>query len=155
MARRTKKTATSAKAARRRSRKLKSSIQSRKKKEFTYRGFTLEQLKGMSMEEIIGLMTAGVKRSYRRGFNPEEKAFLDKVRNTDGVVRTHRREMIILPEFVGRTIAVYNGKEFKEFEVMPEMIGHHLGEFALTRGSVKHSGPGVGATKSSKFMPLK
>ncbi len=155
MARRTKKTATSAKAARRRSRKLKSSIQARKKKEFTYRGYTLEQLQAMPVEEVIGLMTARVRRSYRRGFNPEEQAFIDRVRKTKGVVRTHRREMVILPEFVGRTIAVYNGKEFKEFEIMPEMIGHYLGEFALTRGSVKHSGPGVGATRSSKFMPLK
>ncbi len=155
MARRTKKTATSAKAARRRSRKLKSSIQARKKKEFTYRGYTLDELKAMPVDEVIGLMTARVRRSYRRGFNPEEQAFLERIRKTKGVVKTHRREMVILPEFVGRKIAVYNGKEFHEFEVVPEMIGHYLGEFAPTRRSVKHSGPGVGATRSSKFMPLK
>ncbi len=155
MARRTKKTATSAKAARRRSRKLKSSIQARKKKEFTYRGYTLEELKAMPVEEVIGLMTSRVRRSYRRGFNPEEQAFLDRVRKSKGVIKTHRREMVILPEFVGKTLAVYNGKTFREFEVVPEMIGHYIGEFSPTRGFVKHSGPGVGATKSSKFMPLK
>jgi small subunit ribosomal protein S19 len=63
--------------------------------------------------------------------------------------------MIVLPEFVGRKIAVYNGKEFQEVLIQQEMIGHYLGEFALTRKPVKHTGPGVGATRSSKFMPLK
>lgn len=152
---RAKKMATSAKAARRRSRKLKSSIQARSKKEFTYRGYTLEELKAMPREEVIGLMTARVRRSYARGFNQEELSFLERVKKSKGVVKTHRREMVILPEFVGKTFAVYNGKTFREFEVMPEMIGHYLGEFSLTRAAVKHSGPGVGATKSSKFMPLK
>ncbi len=71
------------------------------------------------------------------------------------MVRTHRRDIPIVPAFVGRRVSVYNGKEFKEVEIKPEMIGHFLGEFAQTRGSVKHSGPGVGATRGSKFMPLK
>jgi len=71
------------------------------------------------------------------------------------VLRTHRREIIILPDFVGRRIDVYNGKEFIRVDIKPEMIGHYLGEFALTRKPVKHSGPGVGATRSSKYMPLK
>jgi small subunit ribosomal protein S19 len=56
---------------------------------------------------------------------------------------------------VGKKVAIYNGKEFKEVEIKPEMIGHYLGEFAMTRRSVTHSGPGVGATRSSKFLPLK
>ena len=56
---------------------------------------------------------------------------------------------------VGKKVAIHNGKEFKEVEIRAEMIGHFLGEFALTRKIVKHSGPGVGATRSSKFMPLK
>jgi small subunit ribosomal protein S19 len=61
----------------------------------------------------------------------------------------------VLPDFVGKTVAIHNGKEFVNVEIKPEMIGHYLGEFAMTRKTVKHSGPGVGATRSSKFMPLK
>jgi small subunit ribosomal protein S19 len=63
--------------------------------------------------------------------------------------------MPILPQFVGKTIAVHNGQNFVEIDVKPEMIGHYLGEFAITRRGVAHSGPGVGATRSSKHVPLK
>ena len=71
------------------------------------------------------------------------------------VLKTHRREIVILPSFIGKRVSVYNGSKYLEFEIKPEMIGHYLGEFAPTRQAVKHSGPGVGATRSSKFMPLK
>jgi small subunit ribosomal protein S19 len=70
-------------------------------------------------------------------------------------VKTHRRDVIILPDFVGKKIAVHMGNKFKEIDIRAEMIGHYLGEFAMTRSFSKHSGPGVGATKSSKFLPLK
>ncbi len=63
--------------------------------------------------------------------------------------------MIILPSFVDHRIDVYNGKEFQRVDIQANMIGHYLGEFALTRQKVKHTGPGVGATRSSKYMPLK
>ena len=63
--------------------------------------------------------------------------------------------MPILPEFVGKTLAVHNGQHFVEIAIKPEMIGHYLGEFAITRRGVAHSGPGVGATRSSKHVPLK
>jgi len=80
----------------------------------------------------------------------------DVMKAGDGeIVKTHCRDMIILPSFVGKTIGVHNGKEFQPVKIQPEMIGHYLGEFALTRKRVKHSGPGVGATRSSKYMPLK
>ena len=151
------KTAGRAKAARRQQRKKKSQIQERRKKEFTYRGYTLEQLQKMSDEQLMNLFPARVRRKMKRGYNPEEIAFLEKMKKSDGSkpVRTHRREMVIMPSFVGKKIAIYNGKEFQEITVAPEMIGHFLGEFALTRKTVKHSGPGVGATRSSKYMPLK
>jgi small subunit ribosomal protein S19 len=88
--------------------------------------------------------------------NDEQKVTYDKIKSGEiEVVKTHRRDIPIIPQFVGKKVAVYNGKEFKEFEIKPEMIGHYLGEFAMTRRSVKHSGPGVGATRSSKFLPLK
>ena len=76
-------------------------------------------------------------------------------RGNSKTVRTHRRDMPILPEFVGRRIAIYNGQNFVEIDIKPEMIGHYLGEFALTRKNVAHSGPGVGATRSSKHVALK
>ena len=63
--------------------------------------------------------------------------------------------MIIFPEMVGLTIGVYNGKEYLNIEIKPEMIGHYLGEFSLTRKHVQHGSPGIGATKSSKYVPLK
>lgn len=63
--------------------------------------------------------------------------------------------MPVLPEMIGLVFSIYNGKEFVDVEVGPEMIGHFLGEFALTRKPVKHSAPGVGATRSSLFVPIK
>ncbi len=155
MARR-KKTGGSAKAARRKRRKKKSAIQARRKKEFRYRGKTLEELQEMSLNEILPLLPSRARRSFERGLNYEEQKFIDRLMNDDKkVLKTHRRSVVILPNFVGKRVAVYNGREFKEFEIKPEMIGHYLGEFAMTRNFSKHSGPGVGATKSSKFMPLK
>ncbi|MCD6461224.1 MAG: 30S ribosomal protein S19 [Thermoplasmata archaeon] len=147
---------TSAKAARRKARKRKGAIQARKKKIFTYRGYTLEQLQAMPLSELAEIMPARIRRTIKRGFNVEQERFLQRLRSgKKAVVRTHRREIPILPEFVGKKIAVHNGREFVEITVEPEMIGHYLGEFALTRKAVKHSGPGVGATRSSKYMPLK
>lgn len=63
--------------------------------------------------------------------------------------------MIILPEMIGIAIEVHNGKEFVNVELQPEMIGHRFGEFAPTRSRVNHGSAGVGATRSSKFVPLK
>jgi small subunit ribosomal protein S19 len=145
----------SAKASRRRMRKKKSQIQARRKKEFTYRGYTMEELLKMPLADIIELLPARARRSYIRGLNPEQEAFVTRIRSSDEPVRTHRREIYVLPDFVGKTVMIHNGKEFQPVEIKPEMIGHSLGEFALTRKGVRHSGLGVGATRSSKFMPLK
>jgi small subunit ribosomal protein S19 len=145
----------SAKAARRKMRKKKSQIQARRKKEFTYRGHTMEELLKLPFADIIELLPARARRTYIRGLNSEQESFVRRLRAATEPVRTHRREIPIIPEFVGKTVHVYNGKEFSPVEIKPEMIGHALGEFALTRKSVRHSGLGVGATRSSKFMPLK
>ncbi len=131
-------------------------IKSRRKKEFKYRGHTLEELQSMSLDELAKVLPARARRSLKRGLNKEEKAFLSTIEKKDkDVYRTHRREMLILPQFVDKKIAVHDGKEFVLVRIEPEMIGHYLGEFALTRKSVQHSGPGVGATRSSKYIPLK
>jgi len=145
----------SAKASRRKARKKASAIQARRKKEFLFRGNTMEELLAMPFDEVLELLPSRARRTFVRGLNYEQQLLVDKLKESDGPVRTHRRDIPIIPEFVGKTVSVYNGKEFKEFEIKPEMIGHFLGEFALTRRTPQHSGPGVGATKSSKFMPLK
>ncbi|MBU0685700.1 MAG: 30S ribosomal protein S19 [Thermoplasmatota archaeon] len=136
-------------------RKKKSQIQARRKKEFTYRGHTMEELLKLPFADIIELLPARARRTYIRGLNTEQEAFVRRLRVAGGPVRTHRREIPVLPEFVGKTVHVYNGKEFSPVDIKPEMIGHALGEFSMTRRSVRHSGLGVGATRSSKFMPLK
>ena len=132
-------------------------VEARRKREFTLRGKTLPELQAMSLEEFAKIVTARARRSIRRGFNSETTLFFERMRSTAAgkVVRTHCRDALVLPEHVGRRVAIHNGKEFKEIEIRAEMIGHYFGEFALTRRFEKHSGPGVGATRSSKFMPLK
>ncbi len=146
----------SAKASRRRERKKASAIQARRKKEFHYRGLKMEELNELSFDETLELLPSRARRTYLRGLNSEQqKVFEALSESDDAIVRTHRKDLPIIPKFVGRTVAVYNGKEFKEFEIKPEMIGHFLGEFVVSRRMPQHSGPGVGATRSSKFMPLK
>ena len=98
---------------------------------------------------------ARARRSIARGISPEGEHAINRIRNSTGIVRTHRRDLPILPEFVGRSIGVHNGHKFVEIEVKAEMIGHYLGEFAPTRRGVTHSGPGVGATRSSAHVALK
>jgi len=122
---------------------------------FKYRGYTIEELKKMSLEEFAKLLPSRERRSLLRGLTEQQKILLKKLRSGKEFVKTHVRDMIILPEMVGKKIGVHNGKEFVPVEIKPEMIGHRLGEFALTRKRVKHSSPGVGATRSSKFVPLK
>ncbi len=127
------------------------------KKEFRFRGYTLEELQKMSLEEFAELLTARVRRHLKRGLTHAEKKLLEKIRKTpkDKFIKTHARDMIILPEMVGITIGVHNGKEFVPVTITPEMIGHRLGEFALTRKPVQHSGPGIGASKSTKHVGRK
>ncbi|MCL2142689.1 MAG: 30S ribosomal protein S19 [Methanomassiliicoccaceae archaeon] len=145
----------SAKASRRKARKKASAIQARRKKEFTFRGFTMDELLAMPFDELLELLPSRARRTFVKGLNYEQQLLFDKLKASEGTVRTHRRDIPIIPQFVGKTVSVYNGKEFKDVEIKPEMIGHFLGEFVLTRKPPVHSGPGVGATKSSKFMPLK
>jgi len=130
---------------------------------FHYRGHTLEELKKMNMDEFVRLLPARARRSLRRGLPPRQKKLLERLRRAyrakkrgkDILTRTHVRDMLIFPEMVGLQIGVYNGKSYEIVEVKPEMIGHYLGEFSLTRRHVQHGSPGIGATRSSKYVPLK
>ncbi len=146
----------SAKAIRRRERKRAGKLLVRRKKEFSYRGYSLDDLRKMTIEELIPLLPARARRTLKRGLSEEARKFWDAARKGDReIVETHCRDVIVLPELVGKKVGVHKGNEFKIVEIMPEMIGHYLGEFAMTRKFIKHAGPGVGATRSSKFMPLK
>ena len=143
-------------SARSRRKRLRKKIEVRKK-EFRYRGLTLEELQQLSMDELLPLLPSRMRRTLKRGLTQTQNKLLEDIRKTskETEIKTHCRNMIILPEFVGRIIHIYTGKEFQRVNIQPQMIGHYLGEFALTRQKVKHTGPGVGATRSSKYMPLK
>jgi len=123
---------------------------------FEFRGKTLEEIRGMSIEEFMKIINSRERRALKRGFTEKEKILLEKIRkNPDKFHRTRCREMVIVPQMIGAKMGVHNGKEYATVEIRPEMLGHRLGEFALTRKPVKHSAPGFGATRSSKFVPLK
>lgn len=134
------------------------------RKEFKYRGHTLEELQQMPLDNVIQLFPSRQRRSLRKGFLPRQKKVLEKIRKLkkEGdkggkpqIIRTHCRDMIVLPEMVGMTFGIYNGKTFVDVKIQPEMIGCYFGEFAVTRQKVQHGDPGMGATRSSMFVPLK
>ncbi len=125
------------------------------KKEFTFRGKSLEELQQMSREEFAQYLTARKRRSLLRGLTEKHKIFFEKLNKKNDNVRTHNRDLIITPEMVGKTIKLHRGKEFEPVRVQPEMIGHYLGEFSFSRKRVAHSNPGVGATKSSSKVSVK
>ena len=125
------------------------------KKEFSYRGKTLEELKGLSMNELAALLPARQRRVLKRGLTEQQKILLKKIKKNKGNIETQCRDMIILPEMIGKTIKVHRGKDFFPVIIIEEMIGHYLGEFALTRKRVEHSAPGIGATKSSAALSVK
>ncbi len=132
-------------------------------KEFSYRGHSLSSLVGMSMDEFINLLPSRQRRSLQRGLTPEQRILLEKLREAkepqkqgkEVNLKTHVRDLIILPEMVGIKIQIHNGKEFVNVEIKPEMIGHYLGEFAITNKPVRHGTPGIGASRSSMYVPLK
>ncbi len=119
------------------------------KKIFKYYGKTVEELKEMSVKEFAELTNSRTRRSLLRGFDETQKVLLNKVKSGHKNIKTHSRDMVIIPEMIGATIKVYSGKEFVPVEITSEMVGHFLGEFVLTRKRVAHSAPGIGATRSS------
>ncbi len=127
-------------------------------KKFTFRGKTMEELSKMKVDEFILLLDSRKRRSLKRGLTKQQKKLLKAVRelkDKDKMIRTQVRDMVILPEMVGAKIGVHNGNEYAMVIIDENKIGHYLGEFAVTRKRVKHSSPGLGATRSSKFVPLK
>ncbi len=141
----------------RRSKRKKKKLDLGAKKEFTYRGLSVDEMKEMTVDDFIAYLPARKRRSLQRGMTREQHNLLQRAKNADDgdVIRTHLRDMVVLPPFFDREFAVHNGTEFVRVKIQPEMVGHYLGEFAMTRKEVEHTGPGLGATRSSKFLPLK
>ena len=125
------------------------------KKEFTFKGKTTEELKKMSLNELAQLLTSRQRRTIKRGFTEQQKILLKKIKANEKNIETHCRNMVILPEMIGITIKIHQGKEFVPVMIEQDMIGHCLGEFVLTRKRVAHSAPGIGATRSSASLSVK
>jgi len=128
-----------------------------KRKEFTYRGKTLEELKKLDVREFSKYLKSGPRRTILRQFQQTEN-FISRAKNKinkNKQVRTHERSFVIVPEMVGMKINIHDGRNFFPVNITGEMLGHRLGEFAMTRGRIKHSKAGIGATKGSKFKAKK
>ena len=129
-------------------------------KGFRYKGKTLEELESMSIQELAGIYPSRCKRSLLRGLTADQKKFLVKLKKKEEQgnkkpIRTHLRNMIVLPEMVGKNIQVYNGKEYKSVVISQDMLALRLGDLSLTRNKVEHSAPGIGATRSSSSLSVK
>ncbi len=122
---------------------------------FKYRRNTLEELNKMSIKDFAQLVKARKRRSLLRGIDNKSPKILSKVESGKKKLRTHRRDVVVIPSLIGKTIEVYNGQKFIPVTVTEEMLGHYLGEFSQTRRVAQHKGVGVGATKSSKHMGTK
>ncbi len=125
------------------------------KKEFMFYGKSVDELKQMSIDEFSKLLKSTERRKVSRGFTEPEKILLKKLEKKEKNIKTHCRDMIILPMMVGETIKIYSGKTFEQLIIQPEMLGHRLGEFVFTRKRVAHNAPGVGATRSSSAVSVK
>lgn len=123
--------------------------------DFRYQGHTIEELEKMSLDEFLKLVNSRAKRHLKRNKNDEFYEKIDKNEKPNKPIRTHRRDIIVVPKMVGKTIHVYNGKEFLPVEVTNEMLGHYLGEFAFTRKRIRHGKAGIGATKSSTAVSVR
>src|SRR3989338_1553450 len=123
-----------------------------KKREQIYRGKSLEELKTLDVRESAKYLNSASRRSVLRQFNSIEEfiKLCEEKTERKKKIKTHLRDLVIVPRLVGYNIGVHNGKNFENIEISVEMIGHRLGEFALTRSKVNHGSAGIGATKSYK-----
>ncbi|KAF6845325.1 40S ribosomal protein S15, partial [Colletotrichum musicola] len=133
-------------------------------RKFSYRGIDLEALLDLDSEQLRDVVHARARRRINRGLKRRPMGLIKKLRKAKqeakpnekpDLVKTHLRDMIVVPEMIGSVIGIYSGKEFNQVEIKPEMVGHYLGEFSISYRPVKHGRPGIGATHSSRFIPLK
>lgn len=129
-------------------------------KEFDYRGIPLDQLQNMSLEKLFEIFPARARRSLTRGITDGKRKLIEEIKlekagKAKNPIKTHIRDLIVLPYMVGITINVFSGKEFVPVTITPQMIGHFVGEYVRTNKRVVHGAPGVGASRSSLYVPLK
>ncbi len=127
-------------------------------KEFNYKGKNLTELQKMDMKEFIQLLPARQRRSLARGLTDQQKKLLSKIKkhkDSKKQIKTHIRDMIVLPEMVGSKLVIHAGRDWVPIEILNDMIGHYLGEFTMNRKKVAHSAPGIGATRSSAAIAQK
>ena len=129
-------------------------------KQFTYYGLTVEELEKLPSDKLFKLLTARARRSLKRGINDVKRKLIDEIKdakagNHKNTIKTHLRDLIILPYMVGVTVNIFSGKEFVPITISKEMIGHYLGEYVITNKRVTHGAPDVGSSRSSLYVPLK
>ena len=126
-------------------------------KEFTYHGLSKEELDNIPNEKLFKFFTARARRSLTRGINDDKRKLMEELKdkNNKNPVKTHLRDVIILPYMIGKTVHVFSGKEFVPITITVQMVGHYLGEYVITNKRVNHGAPGVGASRSSLYVPLK
>ena len=129
-------------------------------REFTYRGLPQKELEKLSLDKLLKLFPARIRRSLTRGINDNKRKLIGEIKATkEGKLKTpintHLRDLIILPFMIGTTVNVYSGKEFVPVTITSEMVSHYLGEYVITNKRVNHGAPGVGASRSSLYVPLK
>jgi small subunit ribosomal protein S19 len=128
-----------------------------KRREFKFRGKSIEELKVLDIREFAKLLKSNEKRTLLRQYDFIQNFITssNKKLQKGKQIRTHSREIVIVPRMVGMRINIHDGRNFVAFEITGEMLGHRLGEFAPTRSRVKHGAAGIGATKSSSSQSVK
>ena len=128
-------------------------------KEFTYRGLTKKELESLSLENMLRLFPARIRRSLTRGITDNKRKLINEIKmaktGKNITIKTHIRDLVILPNMMDVTVNVFSGKEFMPVTITSEMVGHYLGEYIITNKRVTHGAPGVGASRSSLYVPLK
>lgn len=129
-------------------------------KKFTFHGLSTEETESLTGEKLFDLLSSRARRSLKRGINDQKRKLIGEIKmkkagklNAD--IKTHLRDLIILPYMTGVTVSVFSGKEFVPIVITTEMIGHYLGEYVITNKRVSHGAPGVGSSRSSLYVPLK
>jgi len=129
-------------------------------REFTYRGLSQKELEELPLDKLLELFPARIRRSLTRGINDNKRKLIGEIKaakegKLKTPINTHLRDLIILPNMIGTTVNVYSGKEFVPVTITSEMVSHYLGEYVITNKRVSHGAPGVGASRSSLYVPLK
>ena len=129
-------------------------------KEFLFRGLSKEDLDSTSLEKLFQLFNSRQRRSLTRGITDGKRKLIEEIKAAKAgklktPIKTHLRDLIVLPYMVDVAVNVFSGKDFVPVIIKTEMIGHYLGEYVITNKRVNHGAPGVGASRSSLYVPLK